>query len=194
MKNTDLMRVYITVPNPELYSLIQRKEFADIINPVKRTIDEDRGSPSCSIYISEKPWDFYSTKEEIEISFNIRNVYDHRWETLFPCSLDEINPYLRFALFDKNISAWTYHNFEYALMDAQKAILEAYPDNGVSILKSRLCENEGFFYEHKRGLSVHNGQVIQYEYDSKQRIHEVADDDRIIDYTNRNLFTEFGPN
>ena len=187
ISNTDIMQVDINISNAKLYYIF--KDFKEIVN-TKRKLDKYESLPSCNVYITDKPSDSYTDIEAISIKFDINNRFDPRWKNMFPQTLQDINPYLRFALMNEIISPKLYNCFENTLINEQNVIVKEY--KGFHIFLSEVRENpEENLYEFRTEYSLHNNTILLSNRIFNQLKHPIDFQDMIIDNSKWNAYTTF---
>lgn len=190
MAATDIMRVYIDISNPTLYSLL--KEYNEIVS-TQRTLDDYESLPSCTLYVTDKELNHRTDKDSISLKYDIYNRHDSRWLELFPSSFQSIITYLRFALLPKDktdISPDWFHQLEDSLINSQESIVKDFQAFYISLAEFRATPNENL-YEYRVIYSLHNKIVNYNTRKFNQLEHEINDQDSIIDNSVRLSFTAF---
>ncbi len=189
--NTSITRIYIKISNKKLFDFLLK--YPEIIY-ADRHLKKNHKRPTCEVEITQEPCEHTSTASGIKLIFDIPNVYDERWHTLFPQSLQEIIPYLRWVLKTDAVSKKAYRKFETELIEEQKDILQAYKgfyiqinelhDNGTS--DDGVCSSS--LYEARNVFQLRNGNILRCVSKTEQTVNPIAESDTHLDCTNRNLF------
>lgn len=157
---------------------------------MKRILDKYESLPNCDIYITDKATEYHRDSDAISLKFDIKNRFDPRWINLFPQTLQDINPYLRFALLNEKISSDIYKRFEYTLINEQEAIIKEYKK--FNIFLSEVRENpQDNLYEFRIDYSLHDNIILQAKRTFNQLEHPINLQDCIIDNGSRNAYVTF---